>query len=100
MYIEIKDLEAEELQVIEKMFSNRVRRFNIYEEICKLEIECTLESVAYETFESLSDEKKEIITNKLGSMLEEGIGENIFSDLSDASFNVVNNYLDNLLVNM
>ena len=100
MYLEIKDLTQEELQVIEKMLANRVRAFNIYEEMCKIEIECTLDSMEITTFKALSDENKELVINKLASILEQGLGEHAFSELSDASYNVVNNHLDNLVENM
>ena len=84
MYLEIKDLTSDELELLKKDFNNRVRPIHsIYHEICRVEADCSIERVIDENEISLSEEKYEQATEDIAQKLANECENTAFQEMCE-----------------
>lgn len=94
MYLEINKLEPNELEMLEKMFKERMRLFDsIYTEVCKLEVECTVDALGYD-IESMTEKDINDIAEQIDFS-----SDYIFQDLCELTAEKVHDFFNEQKVN-
>lgn len=84
MYLEIKDLTNEELELLKKDFNDRVRPIHsIYHETCRIEADCSIERVIDENEISLSKEKYEQAIEDIAQELANECEDTAFQEMCE-----------------
>ena len=98
MYIEIERLTKEEELELKEKFGERCKFvYDIYEEICKLELDVHIDNFIYEHNIEMSLKSKESIIESLCDNLNTDARDTIFQDLSEKTCEIVENYFDGMI---
>lgn len=94
MFLEIKDLNQEELNKITEVFTTRVRKIHsIYDEVCRIEADCSLERVMGEKNITLTDEEYKEAINKISEEIGYSCEDTAFQDMCEIADEITRRYI-------
>ena len=84
MYLEIKDLTLEEKTAIKGMFGDRIRNLGtVYDEVCRIEADCSIERVLEELEIELSKEEIEKAIEEIAKEIAYACEDRAFQEMCE-----------------